>query len=90
MKTTVLIYVKRWFDKFNGNSYFNYYIILKDTEGNRTQINAKYNLEYWYGNYPFQRATEHLTELGYNLDDLDIEEIDLWYWLQRDMKNMTK
>ncbi len=90
MKTTTLIYAKRWFDKLNGNSYFNYYIILKDSEGNRTQINAKYNIEYGYNNQPFYTAKQHLIELGYNLDTLDIEEIDLGYWLQRDMKNLTK
>ena len=72
------MYVKRWFDKINWNSYFNYY--FEDKKGNRTD--SKYNVNYWYGNV-----------LSYIKDDKmkftkGFEVIDFGYGLKRDMKNM--
>ncbi len=44
-KPLAMIYVRRWFDKINGNSYFNYYITIK-TDKDYTLIPAKNNLQY--------------------------------------------
>lgn len=87
----ITITIKRWFDKVNWNSYFNYRISIESLEDNTTPttiIKAKYNLEYWYGSHPFHVARQHLEELGYNLDTCKVSEFDLGYGLQRDMKNL--
>ena len=83
---TISIYVRRWFDKVNGNSYFNYYIAMPDG----SIIPAKYNLEYWYWTQPFYTAKDHLKEQNIDIARYKIQEIDFGYWLQRDMKNMNK
>ena len=79
MKTTSQIFVKRWFDKINGNSYFNYYISISDELGAIQRINAPYKLEYGYGSHPFYRALEEMKKAGYDTDKMEIEHIDYGY-----------
>ena len=91
LKWFISIHVKRWWDKINWNSYFNYYISISDLQKDSKEeyIKAKYNLEYGSWSHPFFVARDQLKELWYNLEDYKIQENDHWYWLQKEMKNFA-
>lgn len=80
------IYIKRWFDKINWNSYFNYYLI--NNKGERLDSESDFYYGYWswlwtitgYLQREFEKRKIHLAK--------KCELIDLGYWLKREMINL--
>ena len=57
---TVTVYVREWFDRVNGNSYFSGVVILNDSLENEEQI--KMPLQYGYGNSSEYTAMDAIRE----------------------------
>lgn len=57
---TVTVYVREWFDRVNGNSYFSGVVILNDRLENEEQI--KMPLQYGYGNSSEYTAMDAIRE----------------------------
>ena len=80
------IFIKRWFDSLNGNSYFNFYAVT--TKWERLESHCDCNYWYWQPeslmNYNIK---ENFQEKWYKYNK-GIEFIDMGYGLKRDMKNI--
>lgn len=78
------ITIKRWFDKINWNSYFNFQLL----DNNNNIIESENSLYYgywtslfsitWYLQDEFKRRKINLSK--------NCELIDLWYWLKRELQ----
>ena len=77
------MFEKRWFDKINWNSYFNYYFVNTKNE----LIASKNNCNYWYWNDILSYVLSYKNTDKMNFTK-NFEEIDLWYWLKREMINL--
>jgi len=77
------ITVKRWFDKVNGNSYYNFVATLSDGVELRTEC----NIYYGYGSNLMWYIKPILKKIWYNINKwCDITDLD--YGLKRDMINL--
>jgi len=76
------MFIKRYFDT-NWNSYFNYYFI--DTKWNRIDSTNKENYWYWNNVISYIMNKNNAPKLNFTKD---FKEIDLWYWLKREMINL--
>lgn len=84
MKVIKTIYIKRWFDKINGNSYYNFYWL--NTKGERVNSLCDTNYGYW-NVVTYWSTVDQLAKQWYKLSK-KLEVVDLDYWLKREMKSL--